>query len=214
MKKILLLGDSIREGYDVYVKKAFSGLYDVVYPSENCRFSSYIIRNLADRADALGCDGDTALVHRNAGLWDDLTLFDGLRHTRPEIYEENIDRIDKMLRLLFPKAIFIFATSTPVQENLFEKRRHKRYNRDTVLYNEIAVRTLAPRGVIINDLYTLLKDAPSEYHSDLTHYYTKEGTRLISDRVIGVIADALSAKPTPLDYDTLCGKSKEEILGI
>ncbi len=57
MKKILLLGDSIREGYDVYVKKAFSGLYDVVYPSENCRFSSYIIRNLADWADALGCDG-------------------------------------------------------------------------------------------------------------------------------------------------------------
>ena len=35
-------------------KKAFSGLYDVVYPSENCRFSSYIIRNLADWADVLG----------------------------------------------------------------------------------------------------------------------------------------------------------------
>ena len=213
MKKILLLGDSIREGYDVYVKKAFMGQYDVVYPTENCRFTSYIIRNLYDWADGLGCDKDTALVHWNAGLWDDLTMPDGKTLIRPDVYEENIARIDRMLHTLFPNAFFWFATSTPVQEHMFVGRFNKRYNRDTEQYNQLALGALG-KDVKINDLYTLLKDVPAEYHSDLTHYYTKEGTRLIAGAVIDKIAADLNVKPLPIDYDTLCGKEKTEILGI
>lgn len=32
-----------------------------------------------------------------------------------------------------------------------------------------------------------MNNAPIEYHSDLTHYYTKEGTKLITDRVVKCI---------------------------
>ena len=35
MKKILLLVDSIRKGYDKYVKIAFGGVAEVYFPEEN-----------------------------------------------------------------------------------------------------------------------------------------------------------------------------------
>ncbi len=39
MKKVLLIGDSIRMGYDKYVKDALNEVAEVYYPTENCRFS-------------------------------------------------------------------------------------------------------------------------------------------------------------------------------
>ena len=39
MKKILLLGDSIRIGYGKYVSMAFEGQAQVYAPTDNCRFS-------------------------------------------------------------------------------------------------------------------------------------------------------------------------------
>ena len=39
MKKIILLGDSIRMGYDKYTKMALEGVAEVFSPEENCRFT-------------------------------------------------------------------------------------------------------------------------------------------------------------------------------
>lgn len=44
MKKIVLLGDSIRMGYDKYVRKSLEGSAEVFYPAENCRFTFYLLR--------------------------------------------------------------------------------------------------------------------------------------------------------------------------
>ena len=44
MKNILLIGDSIRMGYDKAVKKSFEGIANVVFPEDNCRFASYVLR--------------------------------------------------------------------------------------------------------------------------------------------------------------------------
>ena len=44
MKKVLLLGDSIRMGYDKYVKSALEGAAEVYYPDENARFVQYVLR--------------------------------------------------------------------------------------------------------------------------------------------------------------------------
>ena len=74
MKKIVLIGDSIRQGYDKYVKMAFEGVAEVYYPKENCRFASYILRNLIDWKESMKCGDDVDLVHWNAGVWDNLIL--------------------------------------------------------------------------------------------------------------------------------------------
>ena len=117
MKKILLLGDSIREGYDKYVKKAFEDTAEVYYPGENCRFAAYITRNLHDWRIKNGIEDDIDLIHWNAGLWDVLILPDGEHLTPLPMYQYYIERLCKMIALYFPKAKVIFATSTPIQES-------------------------------------------------------------------------------------------------
>ncbi len=44
MKKVVLIGDSVRLGYDKYVKDALKGSAEVLYPQENCRFAEYVLR--------------------------------------------------------------------------------------------------------------------------------------------------------------------------
>ena len=41
MKKVLLLGDSIRMGYQTYVKELLDGVCDVYFSEDNGRFASY-----------------------------------------------------------------------------------------------------------------------------------------------------------------------------
>ncbi|MBQ4528682.1 MAG: hypothetical protein II998_11500 [Clostridia bacterium] len=211
MKKVLLIGDSIRMGYDTYTKMAFESSAEVYFPKDNCRFTGYIIRHLHDWKNELKLGNDIDLVHWNAGLWDDLVMLDSKHHTSLDIYKENIDRICNIIKILFPDAKMIFATSTPVQEELFTVC--KRYNRDTEAYNSAAIEIVKKHGGEINDLYTLMKNAPIEYHSDLTHYYTKEGTRLITNQVVNCIEKVLDIKGTVLNYDKLFAKN-EGVIGI
>ena len=70
--KILLIGDSIRKGYDEYIRMVFDGIAEVYYHDENSRFTTYIIRQLYEWKSLIGCGDDVDLVHWNAGLWDDL----------------------------------------------------------------------------------------------------------------------------------------------
>ena len=210
MKQIVLLGDSIRMGYDKYVKMAYDGEYEVVFPNENCRFASYITRFLYEWKKKFRCD-DVVLVHWNAGLWDCLHMTDGEMHTPIEIYKAYIERISKMLKEYFPNAKIVFATSTPVQEHLYGEL--KRFNKEVQDYNAAAVEIVTSHGAKVNDLFALMEPCPESYHSDLTHYYTKEGTKIMTERVCDVIDAELGCVAKKLDFDALFGETKD-ILGI
>ena len=201
MKKIFLLGDSIRMGYDEYVAMAFRKTAKVFYPEDNCRFAAYFLRNLKNWQKELECGEDVDLIHWNAGLWDLLILQDGEHLTPVEVYAMYIERICKMMKQFFPNAKMIFATSTPVQEELFTE--YKRFNRDIENYNAHATAIVKRYGMEVNDLYTLACNSPVEYHSDKTHYGTKEGTRMLADQVVAVISKSLAIEAESLDYDTL-----------
>lgn len=209
MKKILLIGDSIRQGYDKYIKMIFEGTAEVYYPDENCRFSTYIIRNLHAWKKELGCGDDVDLIHWNAGLWDDLRMIDGEPLLSLEEYARNVERIYGLIKLLFPKAKIIFATSTPVQEELFTTC--KRYNADTERYNAEAVRISLAHGAAINDLYSAVKNVSKSYYSDLTHLYTKEGTALVTEQVRRSIESVLAIQGIDLDYEELFSKKNDAI---
>ena len=209
MKKILLLGDSIRKGYDNYVREAFEDTARVYFPEENCMFSSYILRMLNDWKTSLDTGDDVDIVHWNAGLWDDLVLSDGRNNTSLDNYKENIERICIMIKKLFPNAKNIFATSTPVIEDGFGGFHFRRYNNDTETYNAVATKIVTEHGGYINDLYTLLKNAPTEYHSDQTHYYSREGTEIICNQVISTIETYGEIAAKKLDYDMLFSKENK-----
>ena len=114
MKKIVLLGDSIRMGYDKYVKEALAGSAEVLYPKENCKFALNILRCIVEWKRDGGWGDDVDLVHWNAGLWDCVEVDGDDPLTPLAWYEETVARVDKRLRAFFPKAKIIFATSTSV----------------------------------------------------------------------------------------------------
>ena len=198
MKKIVLIGDSIRMGYDKYVKDALKSTAEVYYPEENCRFAEYVLRYLHDWKANGGWGDDVDLVHWNAGLWDALELFGDEPLTSFSYYEEAITRIAKRLRMLFPKAKFVFATSTNVSEKM-SKPEFTRHNSTIQKYNEIAIRALKGTDTIINDLHSLTASVPDSFRSDWVHFYTPEGTELIGGRVLSVICDVLSITPDKIN---------------
>ncbi len=209
--KIVLIGDSIRQGYDKYVKMAFDGVAEVYYPEDNCRFSAHILRHLLDWKEIMKCGDDVDLVHWNAGLWDDLIMIDGKHHIPLHMYKENVERICNMIHILYPKATVVFATSTPCNEEFFKTYKYKRTNADTEEYNRAAVEIVKAHDGKINDLYALLKDNQMAYHSDQTHFYTKEGTRLITNQVVQCIEKELGIQSKPLDYDLLFDEKKDVV---
>jgi len=197
VKKIFLLGDSIRLGYDSYVKESMANLAEVYYPAENCRFAAYMLREIHNWADQLHLEHVDA-VHWNAGLWDTLRIYGDDPLTRPETYADTVERIIKRIRFLFPEAKIIFATSTPVLEEGFFHDFEGRLNRDVEEYNRIAAEVCRRNGCAVNDLYALLKDKPAALHSDQTHYYTPDATELIGGQVNRVLCEALDLDPALL----------------
>lgn len=211
MKKILLLGDSIRLGYDKYVKLAFKDKAEVFFPTENCRDSTYVLRSFYFWKDELKLGEDLDVIHFNTGLWDCLKLIDGKYLNAPEKYKENIERICYHIREWFPNAKVIFATSTPVREELFGEC--KRFNKDTEAYNAAACEIVKKYGWAVNDLYSVMSNSPLECYSDMTHFYTKEGTKIITNAVVESISKQLDLEPVYLDFDE-CYNRVDEFLGV
>lgn len=211
MKKILLIGDSIRMGYDKYVKHALKDSCEVYYPNDNCRFAQYVLRHLHDWKNQLNLDNDVDVVHWNVGAWDTLQLYGDGCLTPPEFYAYFIEKICKRIKVLFPKAKVIFATSAPIVESRFGKDAY-RLNSDVRKYNEIAVEICKKHGFSINDLYKVLDGVPEDYYIDCAHPYTKEGTSLTTNAVIKAIGIALD---TEFDEFTLSDyQSVKDVLGL
>ena len=192
MKNVLLIGDSIRAGYEKAVKKSLEGKAEVYFPEENCRFASYVLRHFHEYMGDVKFD----VIHWNAGLWDNLRLFGEEPHTPIDIYAYYIDRICIRIKKLCPDAKVIFATSTSV---LSEKMSEdfKRYNEEIEEYNKVAVEIVKKHGFAVNDLYSLSKTLDESVHSDAVHYYTPEGTEVFANKVLKVLAEALELDEVP-----------------
>ena len=184
-------------GYDAYVKESFQNVAEVYYPKENSTFSENILRNLHFWTDSLELYEADA-VHFNVGHWDTVRIYGDEPLTRPEVYADNLERIIKRIRHIFPGAKIIFATSTPVIESGYIEDFESRKNSDVEKYNEIAWAVMEKHGVRINDLHSLMKGRSDELHSDQTHYYTAEATELLGGQVCRVICEELGIDQSEL----------------
>ena len=209
MKNILLLGDSIRMGYDSFVRNKLLGRANVFYHEDNGRYALYTLRALSDWTGALS-PPEIDIVHWNNGLWDALHLnsasggrdgeaegetispanvpdefrFDADPLTPPEFYRYYIGRVLTRIRQLFPKADVVFATSTPVIEE--QATWAYRSNREIENLNRIAREVLVPRGVRINELGAFAAEKCQTLHRDWVHY-NDEGSALLADEIIGFL---------------------------
>ena len=200
MKKVILIGDSIKFGYFKYVQTALDGVAEVNHPKSSAMFGEYMLRFVHEWKKEYGWPDDVDLVHRNVGLWDALELFGDKPLTSLDYYEDVIGRLHKRLRMLFPKAKLVFATSTAVQEELYwdEFRRH---NANIEAYNAAALRALADTDEVINDLYAVTSGCPKECYSDVTHFDCREGVQLVGNAVVDAICKQLDVSPVEVDID-------------
>ena len=197
MKNVLLVGDSIRMGYDAAVKRSLEGEANVIYPKDNCRFAAYVLRYLHEYLQGIPGE-EIDVVHWNAGLWDCLRLFEEEPHTPLEIYAYYMERICKRIQKVCPNARVIFATSTSVLSEKMGKD-FKRYNEEIEQYNATAVEVVKRYGFEVNDLYAVSVSLPEEAHSDAVHYYTPMGTEAFTNQVLSYIAPALGLDE-PVEY--------------
>jgi len=181
MKKVTLLGDSIRQiGYGPIVPALLGDEFQVWQPAENCRFAQYTLRGMWDWAhDMEGSE----IVHWNNGLWDISTrLFDdGIAFTSEEEYLSNMLRIATQLKKLGKR--IIFATTTPCHPL-------NEYNDNKVIvrYNEILVPKLQEMGIEINDLYSLVNQDILKYiREDDKIHLTDEEIAMCAAHVVKVI---------------------------
>ena len=171
------------------VKKTLEGKVNVIYPDENCRFASYVLREFHEYLkDVKGEDID--VVHWNAGLWDCLRLFGEEPHTPIDVYAYYIDRICVRIKKICPNAKIIFATSTRVISEKMSKD-FKRYNEEIEKYNEASVNVVKKHGFKINDLYAVSASLPEEAHSDPVHYYTPMGTEAFTNQLLSCVLPEL-----------------------
>jgi hypothetical protein len=106
MKKVLLIGDSIRLGYDEYVKESMKNVAEVYYPAQNSMSSAIVLRNLHCWTDGLKLYEADA-VHFNAGHWDTVRIYGDEPITPIDTYKDNIRRIVKRIRFLFPDSLLV-----------------------------------------------------------------------------------------------------------
>ena len=180
MKKVTLLGDSIRLNYEGRVAELLKDEYTVFRYDDNGRFAQYTLRSLFDyRKDIEGSD----VIHWNNGHWDLCDIFGDGPFTPEDQYVFNIRRVAGLLLRFTPHVIF--ATTTPV-------RPENQYNDNNVIrrYNELAVGALKPMGVEINDLNAeLSKDIDRYICGDLIHL-THDGIELCAELVAASVRRA------------------------
>ena len=206
MKNLLLLGDSIRMGYDSFVREKLENRMHVYFAEDNGRFAQYTLRALSDWKVALGWP-EIHVVHWNNGLWDVLHLntcsvgrdgeaegetispenvpnnshFDKDPLTPPEMYRYMLGRVLNRIHQLFPGAEVVFATTTPVIEE--QSSWAYRSNAEIESYNRIAREVLVPCGVRVNELGDFAAAKCQALHRDWVHY-NDEGSSLLADEII------------------------------
>ena len=188
LPRVVLLGDSIRIGYAPFVTKLLDGKAVVISPSPNGQDSGNVLRNLEEWVLKESPD----VVHFNAGLHD-LKLKDKSYQVPLVEYEKNLKTILERIQK-GTKAKVIFATSTPIVDNLHAQRKagFDRLEADVQKYNIAAVSIMKQAGVPINDLHKLVESGDKQrlVLSDGTHY-TQEGYEILGAAVTNSILSSL-----------------------
>ncbi|MBR4942307.1 MAG: SGNH/GDSL hydrolase family protein [Clostridia bacterium] len=184
MTKVSLLGDSIRlEGYGKLVPSVLGEDYDVFQPQDNCRFAMYTFRGLYDWREAM--EG-SRVVHWNNGLWDCCDLFGDGFFTSVEDYVRNMCRVADLLLSRHDKVIF--ATTTPTNGDDREKA-----NAEIRMFNAAVVPALEAKGVIINDLYSVVAADLDRFLCEDRLHLSEEGRIACANQVAEVIKAAAEA---------------------
>lgn len=196
MKKVTLLGDSIRMGYQETVCKELEGTAEVWSPEGNCMHSVHHLFNLAWYVDR-----PADVIHFNFGLWDCRRLGKSSEENAVpvELFARNLDFILEKIRAATP-AVLIWATITPVVQERYNARFNKPFDpcriaADVNRYNEAAAPVLSMHAVRVDDLHALVMETGKEsLISEDGIHFTPEGSALLGRQVVREIHKAFNTE--------------------
>jgi len=202
--EVLLLGDWTSIGYTPFVRELLAGEASVARPRledgrpENCAGTN------------MGVSGVERWVAPDEGAWDvihfDFGLHDRERvapetgrnsddpddthQAAPGRYVEQLGRIVDVLAAT--GAELVFATMTPVLPGGVRPHRDPP---DVVLYNQLALGVVEPRGIAVNDLYAVADARQDELQQPVDVHFTEAGSRALTEAVAQAVREAASSTP-------------------
>ena len=195
MKKLLLIGDSVRMNYDKYVRQALEGRVNVLFPNENARFAAYTYYAIGDWEHNCRFGEDVDVIHWNTGLHDVIRIHYDEPMTPPEIYGYYLGRIIRRLKDVYPNAQQIFALTTPVRDEKYVQPWIVRKSADIDRINEAALRVMNENGVPVNDLASVVRRyEPDDIYADATHY-NDTGAAILAKAVLEKVCPLLGVEP-------------------
>jgi len=201
LPQIVLLGDSIRMGYQNVVVRELAEVATVWFPEENGCHTKHTLARLP----VWFADRQPALIHLNIGLHDmwvnescgnvqESQDGSGNRHPIP-VYLADMRQVFEWLRAN-TSARLVFALTTPVDQDRQRTSpygRVVRRNADIPRYNA-AVRPLAESlGVGVNDLHTVVEEAGVDRMiADDGVHFRPEGYEVLGQAVAARIRQELA----------------------
>ena len=184
MRKVVLIGDSIRMGYEPIVREILSGSTEVWGAKENggdsrrvlARLDEWVIGNPAD------------VVHFNCGLHDLKVTEDGSHQVPIDEYRKNLKDIIERLQTE-TDAKLIWATITPViDERHAREKEFIRRQADVETFNQAALEIVNKAELIVNDLHGIIESNGVEtcISRDGVHM-TEHGSRVLAEAVAGTM---------------------------
>lgn len=197
MTRVMLIGDSIRLGYQDEVKKELGSDYFVWGSDDNARFAKYTLNELGRMFEQFSEQKDAVydnallqptttlskditypdIIHWNNGLWDTSIVCpeDGSFTPIPE-YLEYMSKILRELRKVTDR--IIFATTTPV------KPVNPNQKNDIITeYNKHIIEFMKKEGVVVNDLNALVSSDIDRFISLDNIHLSDDGKRVCAKQI-------------------------------
>ena len=182
MKNVLLIGDSIRMGYQARVTELLGDGVRVFAPGENCRYTKFTLWGMFSWMSEWNTS-KMDVIHWNTGIWDlHRCTADGEVFVPLYEYLETNRRLAIQMEQYSDK--LIWATTIPGGRQLDDQPRtnylvgvdeapriylcdyQKVWNEDVRRYNEECAKMLRGRGIVINDLYSVIDGRTDELIGD------------------------------------------------
>jgi len=181
LPRVLLVGDSILNGYLPHVVKELDGKANVDAWVNPYHQSEDFTRRLAQALE----NGPYDVVHLNTGLhgWQPGRIKTGT-------FEPLTRGLIEVIRQKCPNAKVIWASSTPILVKE-ERKLDPELNPIIVEQNRMAANVMAGLKVPVNDLYALTVAQLDLARGDQFHW-TTPGSKLMADAVAEAIGKALS----------------------
>ncbi len=175
LPRVLLIGDSICNGYHTNVRDELAGTaYVTMYATSKCVTDRSYLKELKYILE----EYDYAVIHFNNGLHS--------LNTDPKEWEAGLRAALQLIREKGKGAKIIWASSTPLKKaELTQKAR---------VLNAVALRVMQENNIPVDDLFSLMDPLDRERFWTDTYHYKDEAVKLQARQVASTIRTAMAAK--------------------